>query len=790
LELEEYDLFIDLDFEQLRYEGQVLISLKTEKNVVLNSVGLDILRISSGETPLRYSQGEEEVTIETGGFNGTLKVEFSANIPDTLAGIYRAPYDKTHIVTTHFEAAQARRMFPCVDQPDAKAQFKLTVRVNRDLTAISNMPIESTKPDGEKKIVAFCRTPRMSTYLLYLGVGKFEEITAKLAGTEITVATIPGKSKHANFAQQEARRAIEYFNDYFAIRYALPKIHLIAVPEFAMGAMENWGAITFRETRLLADSSTSTRGRMQIALTIAHELAHQWFGDLVTMKWWDDIWLNESFATYMSYKALDSIHPEWRVWANFANGAPRSETLAGALSRDCLKNTHPIQVPVKSPDEIEQIFDAISYGKGAHVLQMIEAYVGEDAFREGVRSHLSNHSYSNASGDDFWLALERASGKPVAKIMSHWVHKPGYPIIKVSTRNGSLVLHQERFLLQGHAEDTTWPVPVIMEVNGDRKTTLLETAEEKMHAGRVTSLKVNPDRKCFYATQYMDLEVAAWVSDLSPFDRWGIAFDSFILLISGKIGFDQYLSTVERLENETDPLPIQEISDQLSTLWGLLPSKFANISKRLHQAMLASLDKNNDDSSAMLRGTVAARLAVLDNDFASKLAADFSHYGEVSPDMKGAVAISYATFTNNYDAILKAFRESASDEDKDRFLQAMAHFTKTGLLQRTLEFTMSGEVRRQDVIGVILATAGNPYCKDLTWNFIKAHIQKIEELYQSTGILSGALLSLIPILGIGRVEEFERFFADHEMRDAQVGVKAGIEKLKAYDRLVRSLTPE
>ena len=786
LDVKEYDLFIDLDFEQLQYKGRALISLKTEQSVVLNSVGLDILRVNSEGKNLHYSQKGEEITIETGKFEGTLEVEFSAKIPDTLAGIYRAPYDSTHIVTTHFEAAQARRMFPCVDQPAAKAEFKLAVRINQDLTAISNMPVESTKSDGEKKIVTFQRTPKMSTYLLYLGVGKFEAITGKLGGTDIIVATTPGKSGRGKFAQEEARRAIEYFNEYYSIHYALPKIHLIAVPEFAMGAMENWGAITFRETRLLVDSSTSTRGRMQISLTIAHELAHQWFGDLVTMKWWDDIWLNESFATFMSYKALDAIHPEWRVWTNFANGAPKAETLAGALSRDCLRNTHPVHVAVNSPDEIEQIFDAISYGKGAHVLQMIEAYVGEEAFREGVRRYLSNHSYSNASGDDFWSALEQASGKPVMKIMSRWVQQPGYPILNVSTQNGSLILHQERFLLNGKSEDT-WPVPVIVEINGNRKSLLLEKVEEKLPVGTLKSLKINPDRKCFYPTQYLGVQAAVWNSELSPFDRWGIAFDAFILLLSGRIKFEEYLSTVKKFEKESDPLPIQEISDQLTVLWSLLPSKFAETAKRLHQTMLASLERNKDENSSMLRGTIAAHLAIFDNDFASKLAADFNRYGDVPSDMRNAVAVAYATFANNYDAILKAFRESHSNEDKDRFLQAMTCFTDSALLQKTLEFTMSGEVKRQDVIGVILASASNPNSKDLTWKFIKTHIQKLAEMYQSTGILSGAFLSLIPILGVGRVEEFEKFFADHKMPDAQVGIKAGLEKLQAYDRLVRTL---
>ncbi len=332
MQVRDYDLFIDLDFERLKFSGRVLIALTTEQNVVLNSVGLEILRVSSGQRDFRFNTRGEELMVETGAFDLALQVDFSGSVTDSLAGIYRAPYDHTHIVTTHFEAAQARRMFPCVDRPDAKAAFKLSVRIDKSLDAISNMPVESEKPDGEKKTVTFQKTPRMSTYLLYLGVGKFQKRTEKVGRTEVIVATTPGKTELGKFAQDEAERAIRYFESYLRIPFALPKVHLVSVPEFAQGAMENWGAITFREVALLVDANTSSKTVMRVSDTVTHELAHQWFGDLVTMKWWDDIWLNESFATFMSYKAVDSFHPEWRYWENSFNGQPKVETLAEAMS--------------------------------------------------------------------------------------------------------------------------------------------------------------------------------------------------------------------------------------------------------------------------------------------------------------------------------------------------------------------------------------------------------------------------------------------------------------------------
>jgi len=435
---------MDLDFRKLKFTGRVRIQLRSGHDAVLNSVGLDIQSIVLNEKAVGFKQNGDELVIQTGPFEGILEVEYAGTVQDSLVGIYRAPYDHSQIVTTHFEAAQARRMLPCVDRPDAKAEFRIAVKIDKELTAISNMPIESIVPDGEKKLVIFQKTPRMSTYLLYLGVGKFEERTEKLGKTDVIVATTPGKVKLCAFAQDEAKKAIDFFESYYAIPYKLPKIHLIAVPEFAMGAMENWGAITFRESALLIDANSSTRMRKRVAEIVDHELAHQWFGNLVTMKWWDDIWLNESFATFMASKVVDSLHPDWRIWEDFM----RNET-AGAMERDCLKNTHPIRVPVKSPDEIEQIFDEISYGKGASILRMIEAYIGEDAFEKGVRQYLSNHAYSNATGNDLWNALETTSNKKVQKIMSGWIQQPGYPMLTVEEKEGKLTLHQERFLISG-----------------------------------------------------------------------------------------------------------------------------------------------------------------------------------------------------------------------------------------------------------------------------------------------------------------------------------------------------
>ena len=778
-----YNLIMDVDFQQLKFTGTVSIRLQSEQDAVLNSAGLEIQSILLNDRPIHFRQNGEELIVQTGPFEGLLEVKYAGIIPDSLAGIYRAPYDHTQIVTTHFEAAQARRMLPCIDHPDAKAEFKIAVKIDRELTAISNMPIESVIPDGEKKLVTFRKTPRMSTYLLYLGIGMFEEQIEKLGKTDVVVATTPGKVKLGTFSQDEAKKAITFFESYYAIPYELPKIHLIAVPEFAMGAMENWGAITFRESALLIDANSTTKTRKRVAEIVDHELAHQWFGNLVTMKWWDDIWLNESFATFMAFKVLNSLHKDWRIWEDFV----KNET-AGALGRDSLKKTHPIQVSVKSPDEIEQIFDEISYGKGASILRMIEAYVGEDAFQTGVREFLSNHTYSNATGNEFWNSLENCSHKAVKKIMSTWVQQPGYPMLTVKVDDGKLVLHQERFLTSGATEKGVWPIPLVLEINGHPRNVLMETSEQTLETDLINSLKVNVDRTGFYLTQYVGCEDVLWNSSLSALDKWGIVYDAFAFLLSGKMSFPDYMKLLKRFTTEVEYLPIHEISDHLSLLYTIARPRISEFSAAFHRSQLGILRGKSDENGMVLREAVASRLALVDDQYSRELGSKFGEYSQVTPEMKQAVALAYARSTENYDNLLAAYRKSNSDEDRIRLLTAMTSFTNPSLVNRTLDFTLTKEVKRQDTRIILATAAGNPDARDITWKWLQQNIGKLQALYKGTGILSITFLSTIPLLGIGKVEETRAFFKQHEIHDSEVGISAGLEKLFVYDRLAKTLS--
>jgi len=785
VQVRRYDLNIDVNFEESSFKGKVAIQLESDQNVILNAVGLDIESVSSSGKNLRFKQAGEDLILETGPFNGRLDISYNGPIPKSLAGVYQAPYDGTHIVTTHFEAAQARRMLPCVDRPDAKAVFKLTLTIPRDLDAISNMPEESVEISGSRKTVTFRETPRMSTYLLYLGVGKFEEQRATLAKTYAILATTPGKSKLGLFALEEAKKALQFYERYYDIPYPLPKLHLIAVPEFAAGAMENWGAITFREVALFQDANSSTRSKKRVAEVVAHEIAHQWFGNLVTMKWWNDIWLNESFATFMASKAMDSLHPEWEVWNDFL-----LDETTGAMHRDCLTNTHPIEVSIKLPEEIEQVFDAISYGKGANILRMVEAYVGKEAFEDGIRRYLSEHAYDNATGNDLWTTLGEVSERQVQRIMVDWIRQPGFPFVTAKLGDGKLSLHQARFVLTGSPEGALWPIPITIELNGQTRTFLMENENLTLDVKDLKSLRINVDRTGFYAVQYEDLEDLVWRSGLSSADRWGIVSDAFLFLLAGRLSFTQYASILERFVKEEHYLPAYEVAQQLSTLYAILPTQIAEIARTFHHSQLKILQGKRDENSRILREPVAAGLTLMDETYAAEMATKFSEYEKVEPDMKKAVLLAYARSTSDYDSLLKGYRKSASDEDRVRFLNAMTAFRNDLLIKRTLDFALSGEVKRQDVRTVILAAAGKPEAKNVTWTWLQSNLEQLRSLYQDTGIISSTLLSLIPILGVGRTNEIEEYFNQHKIPEAGVGITAGLEKLKAYDRLVSNIREE
>ncbi|MEE9173451.1 MAG: M1 family metallopeptidase, partial [Thermoplasmata archaeon] len=498
-----YTLSLTPDLEAFAFQGEADIEVDVKEPtsaISMNAIEIEItaahvtLADGSVREPQDVSLDEdlERVTLTFGETlppgRTTVSLRFSGILNDQLRGFYRSRYttpegEDRYMATTQFEATDARRAFPCWDEPARKAAFDVTLIVPSELTAFSNTPVVSEEDLGDgTKAVRFAETPRMSTYLLAFLVGDLATVedSAK-GGTLVRIVTVRGKEELGRFALESALRILDYFDDYFGIPYPLPKLDHFAIPDFAAGAMENWGAITYRERILLFDPrESSTITRQFIVDVMAHEIAHMWFGDLVTMEWWDDLWLNESFASWIGTKAVADLYPEWNMWTQFLY-----QDTAGGLTLDGLRNSHPIEAPVHNPAEIREIFDAISYSKGASVLWRLENFLGEGPFRNGLRAYMDAHAYGNARTEDLWGALERASGRPVPALMASWLRQTGFPLLEVKSHreDGDLRvdLTQSRFLyenLEGSTEDDTlWKVPVAIQRADTAPTSFL--AEER-----------------------------------------------------------------------------------------------------------------------------------------------------------------------------------------------------------------------------------------------------------------------------------------------------------------------
>ncbi|MBO0887644.1 M1 family metallopeptidase, partial [Candidatus Bathyarchaeota archaeon] len=536
-------------------------------------------------------------------------------------------------------------------------------------------------------------------------------------------------------------------------------------------------AITFREIVLLVDKDSSVRIKKQVLDTIAHEVSHQWFGNLVTMKWWDDLWLNESFATFMAAKADHALYPEWKTWEEFV----RLDT-AGALIRDSILSTHPIEVKVNSPTEIEEVFDDISYGKGASVIRMLEAYTGEENFMKGVRAYLKKHAYSNASGVDLWTQIEEASKSKVRHIMSEWIKKPGYPVLSVTLKEGKVEIRQERFLLSGTAPKTVWPVPVTMKLNGATKKLLLDKEEAIVAApGGVESVKLNIDQTGFYRVHYGGIYDRVWKATLSGLDRYGIISDAYAFAFQGRMSFSEYLSLVDRYTNEQEYLPAYEVSDQLASIYALAPDAVSEPSKKFHRAQLKILSDKTDENSVLLRGVIAGRLAFVDEEYARETARMFAHYESVEPDMRSAIVTAFARSTGDFNTVLKNYNSRSSEEEKGRFLAGLTSYKEPSLVSRALSLLLSGEVKKQHALNLLGGVMRNPEARKVTWDWVSNNIDWLRKVYEGVGTVSRYLTIGIPYFGIGRSEELKRFFASHDIPEAGRGIEAGMEKLKIHE---------
>ena len=556
-----YNLTLDLTrAEEKEFSGTVIISGdSTSESILLHSKGLTIQSAIIDNQPADVSFGEfdelrlSQPNLENG--NHTICINFSGNITDAMHGLYPCYFThdgvKKQLFATQFESHHAREVFPCVDEPAAKAEYDLTLITQTGITVLGNMPVKSEEENDDSLTTTFEKTPRMSSYLLAFVIGELHKKTARTkSGVEVNVWATPAQNENTlDFALDIATRSIDFYDEYFGVKYPLPKSDHVALPDFSSGAMENWGLITYRESCLLADPElTPEYSRRFIATVIAHELSHQWFGNLVTMNWWNDLWLNESFANMMEYVAIDALHPEWRMWEDFA-----TNEVTAALRRDSLDGVQSVQADVNHPDEISTLFDpAIVYAKGGRLLVMVRKLIGEEAFRAGLKSYFEKFAYKNTVGNDLWQELESASSQPIVNLMNAWISQPGLPVVSVSNSHDTAILSQERFFIGEHQpSDALWPIPLFANQPLDVK--ILNQKETTVSIEK--PLQLNCGLSAHFVTKYDESTreyLLKNITELPTLDKICILQDATILARAGFENSASLLPLALSLKTETN----------------------------------------------------------------------------------------------------------------------------------------------------------------------------------------------------------------------------------------------
>ena len=556
-----YNLTLDLTrAEEKEFSGTVIISGdSTSESISLHSKGLTIQSATIDNQPADVSFGEfDELRLSQPNLkngNHTIHINFSGNITDAMHGLYPCYFThddvKKQLFATQFESHHAREVFPCVDEPAAKAEYDLTLVTRTGITVLGNMPVKYEEENGNSLTTTFEKTPRMSSYLLAFVIGELHKKSARTkSGVEVNIWATPAQNENTlDFALDIATRSIDFYDEYFGVKYPLPKSDHVALPDFSSGAMENWGLITYRESCLLADPElTPESSRRFIATVIAHELSHQWFGNLVTMQWWNDLWLNESFANMMEYVAIDALHPEWRMWEDFA-----TNEVTAALRRDSLDGVQSVQADVNHPDEISTLFDpAIVYAKGGRLLVMVRKLIGEEAFRAGLKSYFEKFAYKNTVGNDLWQELESASGQPIVNLMNAWISQPGLPVISVSSSHDVATLSQERFFIGEHQpSDALWPIPLFANQPLDVK--ILDQKETTVSIEK--PLQLNCGLSAHFVTKYDESTreyLLKNITELPTLDKICILQDATILARAGFENSASLLPLALSLKTETN----------------------------------------------------------------------------------------------------------------------------------------------------------------------------------------------------------------------------------------------
>ncbi len=808
------------DFNSFHFFGKTEITLEAEKPV--NEIMLNILdiavwkcRVKNGDRydgcAFRVSSRKEEMyAVLPEPMAGTivLRLEYQGRINNLMAGFYRSTYmangEKKNIAVTQFQESDARRAFPCIDHPAAKATFDIEIECDSHLTVISNSAVKAeTLMDKGKKRVTFEQTPRMSTYLVFFSIGEFELVEDKI-DSRVRVATLPGMREYGTYGMDFGRKSLAFSEDYYGIPYPLPKMDLIAIPDFAFGAMENWGAITFRENLLLHyPNVTSKSGEKRICEVIAHEIAHQWFGNLVTPSDWKYLWLNESFATLFGYGVVAHYYPEWEVWEQFIH-----DMTSSAMSRDSLHETYAIEIPAGDHVIINLSTAPIIYNKGGSILRQIQGYIGHESFRKGLRYYLEKHAYANAASHHLWEAFEHVSDKPINALMKSWVEQPGYPVIDVDREGENLKLTQKRFTCLPNDFNQNWLIPVSIEFfssSGSSETiTLLMDGPEttvKTVTGTV-AYKLNSRQMGFFRVRYKNREnleeLGRRITDktLCHEDRWGLQNDLFNHVKSGDASFRDYLDYLEYFKYEDNFLPLISIAENLSAAYHILDDQHKEIIRAFAMSWYETIllrigyepaPDESQTTSILREQLVWDAVRYGSEKIVDKVLEKFSvliNGGSIHPDlMKSAMQVgAWMGDEKTFEWFVQRYRESEIEHERTNILTALGCFKGPSQIELLHQFVLESVPPRNQHIPVA-AMVRNPFAVPFQWNWYIEYLNEIEQFHPM--IYERVIAAIIPTAGMERPDEVTAFFTDYMKKNDKAAdvIKLSLERMEINLRM-------
>jgi tricorn protease interacting factor F2/3 len=821
-----YRLRLVPDLSRFRFEGRAEIRLHLPEpagEVVLNAAELAVwgcgVRRGDDLVPcaFRVEPAAEELRVclpEAMAGEIRLNVDYAGRINDRMAGFYRSRYlhkgRRRFIAITQFEESDARRAFPCIDHPGRKATFDIEMIVGRCMAAVANTDIKAQEMlKGGKKRVIFETTPRMSTYLVFFGVGEFETLQDPIDG-RVRVLTLPASQKHARFGLEFGRKALAFSESYYAIPYPLSKLDLIAVPDFAFGAMENWGAITFRENLLLHyPGVTSQSGEERICEVIAHEIAHQWFGNLVTPSDWKYLWLNESFATYFGYGVVAHYCPEWGIWPQFLQG-----TTASAMTRDALLENVAIEIPGGEHLVINTSTAPIIYNKGASILRQVEGYIGSAHFQKGLQHYLRTHAYQSAESRHLWEAFEAVSDRPVTDLMKSWVEQPGFPLLTVAREQDTLVLSQRRFTYLPSESHQSWRIPLRLRVFGaagePRVVSMLLDARQMRVAvdPDAVAYKLNDGQTGYYRVQYADPDNARRLGDLvrrkalPPEDRWGLQSDLYALTVAGDVRLEDYLSFLECYQNEDDFLPLAGIAANLSHAHLTAgPQTAARIAALAGPWFGAVLDRigctpgaGEAHTTAILRDQIlfdAVRYGCREAEtFALGQFEELRQDRAVHPDIQRSV-LQAGAWNGGGRALSwfeRRFQKCESEHERMNLLAALGCFRSRPEIEKVLDDVLTIVPPRNRFIPVV-ALAANPSAAPSLWSWYLERLPQIEQFHPM--LYERVIAAIAPAAGLERPDEVRGFFDEYLQRNAKPRdvIRLSLERMEINWRMRQRCAP-